>query len=219
MAIKGSAPVERIKFTELLYFSILASSWCLWSLELGEGIWMVRDLYCYVEDNSNFYFSFHFKVIICCISTLTPHNKLYFLKKWVKSQMRYYLLYALWFKTTSWVPGNCFVQVAKPFFWQPCWGSKQCNFFSKNLLENRVKFPKERNAFFPTCDQAIFILARENSPAPQKIAWTQVTFVLDYHLGCVTSRANQQLQHHFEVNSCSHTRPQLLLSQLLRVLL
>ena len=179
---------------------------------------MVRDLYCYVEDNSNFYVSFHFKVIICCISTLTPHNKLYFLKKWVKSQMRYYLFLCV-LSFSSWVPGNCFVQVAKPFFWQPCWGSKQCNFFSKNLLENRVKFPKERNAFFPTCDQAIFILARENSPAPQKIAWTQVTVVLDYHLGCVTSRANQQLQHYFEANSCSHTRPQLLFSQLLRVLL
>ena len=167
MVIKGSAPVKRIKFTELLYFSILASSWCLWSLELGEGIWMVRDLYCYVEDNSSFYFSFHFKVIICCISTLTPHNKLYFLKKWVKSQMRYYLFYALWFKTTSWVPGNCFVQVAKPFFWQPCWGSKQCNFFSKNLLENRVKFPKERNAFFQLAIRR-FLFWRGKIPPPPK---------------------------------------------------
>ena len=31
--------------------------------------------------------------------------------------------------------------------WRPCWGSIQQNFFPKNLHENRVQFPEERNAF------------------------------------------------------------------------
>ena len=30
---------------------------------------------------------------------------------------------------------------------RPCWGSKQKNISSKNLHENRVQFPEERNAF------------------------------------------------------------------------
>ena len=30
---------------------------------------------------------------------------------------------------------------------RPCWGSKQKKLFSKNLHENRVLFPEERNAF------------------------------------------------------------------------
>ena len=29
----------------------------------------------------------------------------------------------------------------------PCWGSIQKNFFSKNVHENGVYFPEERNAF------------------------------------------------------------------------
>ena len=52
---------------------------------------------------------------------------------------------------------------------RPCWGSKQKN-ISKNLLENRVQFPEERNAFVldhqhsrrdVTCKPAI--LARKQS--------------------------------------------------------
>ena len=30
---------------------------------------------------------------------------------------------------------------------QPCWGSIEQNFFSKNLHENRIQFPEERNPF------------------------------------------------------------------------
>ena len=30
---------------------------------------------------------------------------------------------------------------------RPCWGSKEKNISSKNLHENRVSFPEERNAF------------------------------------------------------------------------
>ena len=42
---------------------------------------------------------------------------------------------------------------------------------------------------------------------------------LTTNMAAVTSRINQQLQHHLQENSCAHTRPQLLFSQLLRVLL
>ena len=49
---------------------------------------------------------------------------------------------------------------------RPRWGSKQYNFFSKNLRENRVKLPEERNAFVldlqhgrrdVTCTQAMYV--------------------------------------------------------------
>ena len=116
LPIKGSAPPRKESNSHNYCIFQPSPGWCLWSQELGEGIWMARDLYCYVKDNSNLHFSFHFKVIICCISTLTPHNKLYFLRKWVKSQMRYYIFPCSLVQTTSWVPRNCFVQEAKPFF-------------------------------------------------------------------------------------------------------
>ena len=106
-----------------------------------------------------------------------------------------------------------------PSFGSHVGGQNKVIFSRRIYLKIELSSQRREMLFFPTCDQAIFILARENSPAPQKIAWTQVTFVLDYQHGRVTSRVNQQLQHHFEANSCSHTRPQLLFSQLLRVLL
>ena len=42
---------------------------------------------------------------------------------------------------------NSVVLVCNHVTRRPCWGSKQKNIFSKNLHENRVWFPEERNAF------------------------------------------------------------------------
>ena len=106
-----------------------------------------------------------------------------------------------------------------PSFGSRVGGQNNVIFSRRIYLKIELSSQRREMLFFQPAIRQFLFLARENSPAPQKIAWTQVTFVLDYHLGCVTSRANQQLQHHFEVNSCSHTRPQLLFSQLLRVVL
>ena len=64
---------------------------------------------------------------------------------------------------------------------QPCWGSIQQNFSSKNSHENRVQFPEERNAFVlnhhhglrdVTCKPAIYRLAHR-AECPDIINYSQ----------------------------------------------